>query len=90
MHFAEFRSETPLQHLQRALDEVSRGGFDLSEVRLVADALSARIRIGFRGGGRVGADTLLARLERMPGVWDMAFGRSDMRGHGLSDQPHVH
>jgi hypothetical protein len=78
MHVAEFSSETP-KHLQRALDELDRGGFDFSEVRLVADALAARIRIAFGAGGRIRAETLLARLERMPGVRDMAFGPSDMR-----------
>jgi hypothetical protein len=78
VHYASFTSETPLDHLQRLLDELRRGGFELCSLSLAPDggaaAPAAAIRVGFAPGGPVACHTLLERLARLPGVRELDGG----------------
>ena len=68
MHFTTFVTETPLPHLQRALDEVGRCGFDLCAVTMAPGGAGSEVRIEFRPCGTVQAKTLVARIARLPEI----------------------
>ena len=68
VHFTTFVTETPLPHLQRALDEVRRCGFDLCAVTMVPGGAGSEVRIEFRPCGTVQAHTLVARIARLPEI----------------------
>ena len=74
MHFTTFITDTPLPHLQRALDELGRCGFDLCAVTMASGRAGAAVRIEFRPCGTVGADTLVARIARMPDIGAVEAG----------------
>ena len=74
MHFTTFITDTPLPHLQRALDELGRCGFDLCAVTMASGRAGAKVRIEFRPCGTVGADTLVARIARMPDIGAVEAG----------------
>lgn len=79
MHFAAFRTTAPLGHLQRALDELNRAGFQLATVRVSrppkgeAEA-EGLVRIDFHAEGTVSPETYLHRLARMAGVLSVEGG----------------
>lgn len=68
MHRIEFRSDYPIQHLQRALDELARMGLNVSDLSARIDASQGRVRIRLRGADLAQAESLRARLGRLPGV----------------------
>ena len=74
MHFTTFITDTPLPHLQRALDELGRCGFDLCAVTMAPGRAGAEVRIEFRPCGTVRADTLVARIARMPDIGAVEAG----------------
>jgi hypothetical protein len=74
VHFTTFVTETPIAHLQRALDEVGRCGFELCGVTLAPGRVGAEVRIEFRPNGTVGAHTLIARIARIPAVKSVEGG----------------
>ena len=74
MHFTTFVTETPLPHLQRALDELGRCGFDLCAVTMAPGGAGSEVRIEFRPCGTVRADTLVARIARFPEIGAVAAG----------------
>lgn len=76
MHFAAFKTDAPLNHLARALDELARAGFSLGAVNVAAGSSSADVRIDFSGTGSVPAETYVARLEKMPGVFAISGSSS--------------
>ena len=74
MHFTTFITDTPLAHLQRALDELGRCGFDLCAVTMASGRAGSEVRIEFRPCGTVRADTLVARIARFPEIGAVATG----------------
>lgn len=74
MHFTTFVTDTPIAHLQRALDEVLRCGFELCAVTLAPGREGAQVRIEFRPEGTVGAHTLVARIARIPAIKSVEGG----------------
>lgn len=74
MHFATFKTEAPVGHLLRALDELDRAGFALRALHVCAEAPAADVRIDYAAEGTVPAETYLARLTRMPGVFAVSGG----------------
>lgn len=68
MHRIEFCSQDPVQHLQRALDELTRMGLGLSDLTARIDAGRGRVRIRFHGADPAQAESLRARLARLPGL----------------------
>ena len=74
MHFTTFVTETPIAHLQRALDELGRCGFDLCAVTMAPGCVGSEVRIEFRPCGTVRADTLVARIARMPDIGAVEAG----------------
>lgn len=77
MHFAAFRTTAPLGHLQRALDELNRAGFQLATVRVShppEDEAEGLVRIDFHAQGTVSPETYLHRLARMAGVLSVEGG----------------
>ena len=74
MHFTTFVTDTPLPHLQRALDELGRCGFDLCAVTMASGRAGAEVRIEFRPCGNVRADTLVARIARFPEIGAVEAG----------------
>ena len=74
MHFATFSTATPLPHLRRALDELGRCGFDLCAVTMASGRAGAEVRIEFRPCGIIRADTLIARIARLPEIGDVRAG----------------
>ena len=77
VHFTTFVTDTPLAHLQRALDELGRCGFDLCAVTMAPGRAGAEVRIEFRPCGTVRADTLVARIARMPEIGAVEAGLVD-------------
>ena len=74
MHFTTFVTETPISHLQRALDELGRCGFDLCAVTMAPGRAGSEVRIEFRPCGTVRADTLVARIARLPDIGTVEGG----------------
>jgi acetolactate synthase regulatory subunit len=74
VHFTTFVTDTPIAHLQRALDEVGRCGFELCAVTLAPGRKGAEVRIEFRPDGTVGAHTLVARIARIPAIKSVDSG----------------
>ena len=74
MHFTTFVTETPSSHLQRALDELGRCGFDLCAVTMAPGRAGSEVRIEFRPCGTVRADTLVARIARLPDIGEVEGG----------------
>ena len=68
MHFTSFVTATPIAHLQRALDELGRCGFDLCAVTMAPGGAGSEVRIEFRPCGTVQANTLVARIARLPEI----------------------
>ena len=68
MHFTTFVTETPIPHLQRALDELRRCGFELCAVTMAPGDAGSEVRIEFLPCGAVQANTLVARLSRLPEI----------------------
>ena len=68
MHFTTFFTDTPIPHLQRALDEVGRCGFELCALTLSLGKSGAEVRIEFRPDGTVEAHTVVARIARIPAI----------------------
>ena len=82
MHFAAFRTMAPLGHLQRALDELNRAGFDLATVQVSRtpqgdpDA-EGLVRIDFHAAGTIAPETYLHRLAGMAGILSVEGGPSE-------------
>lgn len=85
VHFIRFRSDIPLDHLSRGLDELRRAGFGLCAVSVTAGDKPdqgtggaapglAEIRIDFRPEGALPPQLLLDRIARMPGIRDLRGG----------------
>lgn len=77
MHFAVFRTTAPQGHLQRALDELDRAGFELAAVLMSRQDdgnAAGRIRIDFHANGTITPETYLHRLARMAGVLSVEGG----------------
>lgn len=79
MHFAVFSTTAPQGHLQRALDELDRAGFELAAVLMSrqsesGDGAAGRIRIDFHANGTITPETYLHRLARMAGVLSVEGG----------------
>jgi acetolactate synthase regulatory subunit len=74
VHFATFVTQTPIAHLQRALDEVGRCGFDLCAVTMAPGRAGSEVRIEYRPCGTVSADTLVARIARFPEIGTVEGG----------------
>ena len=74
MHFTTFVTETPISHLQRALDEIGRRGFDLCAVTMAHGRAGSEVRIEFRPCGTIQANTLVARIARFPEIGDVEGG----------------
>ena len=74
MHFTTFVTDTPIPHLQRALDEVGRCGFQLYTVTLAPGQAGADVRIEFQPDGIVGAHTVVARIARIPAIMAVEGG----------------
>lgn len=68
MHVVEFSTETPIQHLQRALDELARMGLGLIDLRVVPGSGRTEIRISFACPDPPRAENFRDRLIRLPGV----------------------
>ena len=79
MHYTVFDTPYPVDHLIRALDELTRAGFALTGVAVTsgsprgsiveANAQNlAEVRIDFGGPGTVSVETYMTRLELMLGV----------------------
>ena len=85
MHFTTFVSDTPIPHLQRALDEVERCGFDLCAVTLVQGQTGAEVRIEFQPVGVVGAHTVVARIARIPAIQAVKGGSVVVETIGVKD-----
>ena len=69
VHYVRFLTDSPLDHLPRALDELRRAGFGLGRVVASAEAAATAIRIEFHSdGAAVPPATYLARIARMAGV----------------------
>ena len=68
MHFTTFVTETPISHLQRALDEIGRCGFDLCAVTMAPGRAGSEVRNEFRPCGTIQANTLVARIARFPEI----------------------
>lgn len=63
-----FVTDTPIAHLQRALDEVGRCGFELCAVTLAPGQAGAEVRLVFRPDGAVAPQTVVARIARIPAI----------------------
>lgn len=86
MHYAQFLTDSPLDHLPRALDELRRSGFGLGRVVALAEAAATAIRIEFHSdGAAVPPATYLARIARMPGVEALEGGPTPSQ-KGTSDR----
>lgn len=68
MHSILFRSQSPIDHAQRALDELTRLGFVLDTMTIAAGGSEGSIRIAFAADDPLRAESYRARLSRMPGV----------------------
>lgn len=84
MYFATFETPSPLPHLQRALDELARAGFELKALCLTPARIDpeigdvARVRIDYCGAATVSPETYLRRLRRLSAV-------SAVQGGALAD-----
>lgn len=78
MHFVTFESDEPLSHLQRALDELGRAGFDLMGLHLSRPEHRGQdtplIRIDYCGDTSVSPSTYVARIARMQGAMAVQGG----------------
>lgn len=78
MYFATFHTRSPLSHVQRALDELSRAGFELRGLYLASAAAgpdgAAHVRIDYGGTATVSPDTYLQRLARLSEVSNVLGG----------------
>lgn len=84
MYFVSFKTDAPLSHIQRALDELGRAGFALSDLHVTDDKPGRScVRLHYRGDASVGPETYQARLERMPGVWGVQGGTLAPQVHSL-------
>lgn len=77
MHSVTFMTESALDHVIRALDELARAGFTLDALRVSDTAPIQQVRIDFISAGTVSAGTYAARLCRMSGLWDLRLDDSD-------------
>lgn len=68
VHYAQFLTDSPLDHLPRALDELRRAGFGLGRIIASPEAAATTVRIEFFPEGTVPPATYLARIARMPGI----------------------
>lgn len=86
MYFASFATETPLDHVPRALDELARAGLGFGRLEVTGNGAASQVRIGFFAGGTISPETYLERLRRMPGV-SVLTGGADAQGEaGLADR----
>jgi hypothetical protein len=76
MHVAAISTDTPIQHLQRALDELARMGMTLVALQVMPGFGSADIRIEFDCADPFLAENYRARLTRMPGVRHCSHDRA--------------
>jgi acetolactate synthase regulatory subunit len=74
VHFTTFVTQTPIVHLQRALDELGRCGFDLCAVSMAPGRTGSEVRIEFLPSGNVRADTLVARIAKLPEIGAVEAG----------------
>ena len=79
MHYTVFDTPYPVDHLIRALNELTRTGFALTGVAVTSGSSRsfiveasaqnpAEVRIHFNGLGTVSVETYMNRLEQMLGV----------------------
>lgn len=71
MYFAAFTTETPLHHVPRTLDELARVDYVLHELRVTPDGAQSVVEFSFRPSAKITVDCLMARLARLPGVYDL-------------------
>lgn len=75
MHFVSFKTDAPLSHIQRALDELNRAGFALNELHVDHDKQGCFcVRIHYHREATVASTTYQTRLARMPDVWAVQGG----------------
>ena len=77
MYFATFHTPCPLSHVQRALDELARAGFELQGLNMVTPEpgpQDALVRIHYGGTASISSDTYLQRLARMNRVFNVQGG----------------
>ncbi|QCI67273.1 hypothetical protein [Phreatobacter stygius] len=71
MHRIDFRTDTPLDDLPRALDILRKLNYRLRAVAMTADDEGpARISISFSPNGLLSVETFAALVQRLPGVVD--------------------
>lgn len=68
MPIIEFRTASPLQTVQRALDELARAGFRLAELCIQTPRDEAEVRLTFDGTGSVPPRTYALRVCGIPGI----------------------
>ena len=71
MYFAAFKTDTPLNHVPRALDELARVDYRLQELRVTPSEGLSVVEISFQPSQKIPVDCLLDRLARIPGVCDL-------------------
>lgn len=71
MYFAAFKTLTPLSHVPRALDELARVDYCLSELRVTPSEGVSVVELFFLPSQKITVDCLLARLARIPGIEDL-------------------
>lgn len=79
VHFADFSSALPFDHLTRALDELRRGGLELGALAVSMEDGVAAVHIEFDALSLSAIETYLARIARMPGVEDLRSGLTTAR-----------